>query len=303
MYLTVALVFNYNRESDLESRWVIIPLMMKYNSKIDLHTHSSASDGYFAPKILVKYAYANGLAGIALTDHDSVSGIDEAVKESNTIEGFILVPGIELSAEFRNTEIHLLGYGMDWTKESFLATLKKINYARLERLENMIHKLQGLRIYLPFEDIQMLKQLKNPGRLHVARVLKDRNFVQSIEEAFQRYLNRNAPAYSPRYKLSPREAIGLIKEAGGLPVLAHPGLMKDDDLIPVILRDSLAGIEAYYPAHTHADIQRYLSIAEKHNLIVTGGSDFHAPPSAGIRNNQIGRCALQTKMIQRIINT
>ncbi len=269
--------------------------------KIDLHTHSNASDGIFSPKKLVRYAYEHGLSGIALTDHDSISGLDEAHSEADTIDGFTFVPGIELSAEYRKAEVHLLGYGVDWQHQSFLATVQKISHARLERVEKMIHKLQQLGVTLPLEDINALKELENPGRLHIARVLKNRGFVQSTEEAFHRFLNRDAPAYCPRYKLSPREAIELIHQAGGLPVLAHPGLMKDDDLIPVILRDSLAGIEVYYPTHTDAEIQRYLSIAEKNHLLITGGSDFHAPPATGIRNSHIGECAVTKESVRKII--
>lgn len=292
---------NYNSNNDVERRMMPINTLDYKQGKIDLHTHSNASDGTLSPGELIKYAYTHGLSGISLTDHDSVSGLDEALEASGKLKNFYFIPGVELSAEYRGIEIHLIGYAIDWKNNDFLNKLNVIHNARFERLNKMIEKLLKLGIELHQNHLYKLQTLPNPGRLHVAKVLKDMKVVGSTDDAFRLYLNKNAPAYSPRYKLTPGEAIELIINAGGLPVLAHPGLMNRDDIISVLLQYPLAGIEVYYPSHSNSEIQRYLSLANKNDLLVTGGSDFHAPPDDDIRDNRIGECSMTKESVAKLI--
>ncbi|SDY90261.1 PHP domain-containing protein [Tindallia californiensis] len=278
-----------------------INLALDLNLKIDLHTHSSASDGTLSPRSLIQYAAKHGLSGIALTDHDTLAGLSEAEFEAKKINNFVFVPGIELSTEHRNIEIHILGYHINLKDETFRKKIAIINDARINRLNQMISKLQNIGIEFNKDIIENLEKIKNPGRLHLARALKEMKVVSTIDEAFQKYLSRGSPGYYPRFKLTPDEAINLIRMANGIPVLAHPGLIKSDELVSYLMKYPFEGIEVYYPSHSKADIQKYTSIAQKHGLFITGGSDFHAPPESGIRNNSIGHCSVSISSVSKMI--
>ncbi|SFH49176.1 hypothetical protein SAMN05192551_101200 [Tindallia magadiensis] len=280
---------------------IYISLELDLNPKIDLHTHSNASDGILSPRSLVQYAVEHGLSGIALTDHDTLAGISEAECEASKINNFIFVPGIELSTEYNNIEIHILGYHINLNDEIFRKKISIISDARTSRLNQMVSKLQNIGIEFNSDTLNNLEKIKNPGRLHLARVLKNMKVVSTIDEAFQKYLSRGSPGYFPRFKLTPNEAIHLIRMANGIPVLAHPGLIKSDELVSYLMKYPFEGIEVYYPSHSKADIQKYTSIAQKHDLLITGGSDFHAPPESGIRNNSIGYCSVPISSISKMI--
>ena len=260
--------------------------------RIDMHTHTTASDGVLTPTELIQYARLKGLGGIAVTDHDTVEGLSEAREAAAHYKDFWLLPGIEFSTEVEATEVHLLGYGIDESNEKLLSLLKELKDSRLNRSEKMVKKLCEMGIPITNQQVKNYAGDGIVGRVHVARVLVDLHVVSSIQDAFQRYLNRNQPGYVPRFKLSPHETIPFIHELGGFSVLAHPGLMNDDELITGLVDAGLMGIEAYYPGHSHDDEQRYLRLAYQQNLLVTGGSDFHAPPKHKIRDSDIGQCSM-----------
>lgn len=240
---------------------------------IDLHTHSSASDGALSPLELVREAAQLGISVLGLTDHDTLAGIPAAQEEARIVK-IELVPGIEFSTEVGVSEIHILGYYVQESKvvNDLLLLLKNV---RLERIILMIKKLNQLGIDLNPEDV--LESSKNGvyGRPQVALALMRKGIVGTVEEAFQKYLAYGRPAYVPHYKLSPWEAISLIREAQGIPIYAHPGVSQRDDLIPSFAKAGLAGLEVFYPQHNEAQTERYLNIANSLSLLVTGGSDFH----------------------------
>jgi hypothetical protein len=241
--------------------------------KIDLHTHSSASDGTLSPSDLVREALKNSVGVLGLTDHDTLAGLEEARRASLEL-GIELVPGIEFSTEVGMSEVHILGYCLDQSRNlnSLLPRLKKF---RLDRVHLIIRKLQDLGIRL--EKDEVLKQAKEGvyGRPQVAMALLRRGLVSSVEEAFEKYLGMGKPAYVPHFKISPWEAIGLIREARGIPVYAHPGVSARDDLITSFIKAGLLGLEVFYPEHDQRATARYLRLARQFSLLVTGGSDYH----------------------------
>jgi predicted metal-dependent phosphoesterase TrpH len=240
----------------------------------DLHTHSTASDGILSPYELVKLAKARNLAAIAITDHDTVDGLSEGLEAGKQL-GITVVPGIELSTQVGNWEIHILGYFIDYSDGKLNATLEKYTSARLRRGEVIIQKLKELGIYLDWESILNRHGEGSVGRPHIARALMANGYVDSIEEAFHKYLNPGTPAFVPRLKLEPFEAIKMIRSAFGIPVLAHPGLLHSSNLIDQLISYGLMGIEVYYPLHTPFQVEYYSYLCEKNGLVPTGGSDFH----------------------------
>ena len=241
---------------------------------IDLHTHSNASDGILPPNKLVQLAKKEGLAAIALTDHDTVKGIETAL-EAGYQHGIIVVPSVELSTEYNNYEIHILGYFIDYLDKEFLNYLEMFILSRNSRGREIVNKLNDLGILLEWGNIAEMFGNGSVGRPHIARALMDRGYVGSMDEAFYKYLNPGAPAFVPRLKSDPAEAVRMIKSAKGIPVLAHPGLLASSSLIRKLISFGIMGIEVYYPLHASEDIQYFKSICEKHNLVATGGSDYH----------------------------
>ncbi|ABW19088.1 PHP domain-containing protein [Alkaliphilus oremlandii] len=245
---------------------------------IDMHTHSTASDGVYRPKELVEYALEKGLSGIAITDHDTIDGIEEAVDHASIYKDFIVIPGIELSAEYHGEEVHILGYGIDYKNSSLKEKLRYLEKERRDRAYKIVSKLNSMGMKLDYESIMQTVQNGVVGRPHIARALVEHGYVKNLEEAFNKYLAQDAAAYVPRAKLSPQEAIGLIKAARGISVLAHPGLIQSDKIIEDILTLGIDGIEVYHSEHTGSLSRKFLEMAEEHNLFVTAGSDFHFPP-------------------------
>ena len=249
--------------------------MMNKEDKIELHTHTTASDGQYTPAQLVQFAAESGIRHLAITDHDSTAGLTAALKEAAKLQVNI-IPGIEISAMHLGREIHFLGYYLDQHKPSLQNRLKSLFNDRQIRAERMLAKFNALGYPMKLEEV---KAKAGPqgllGRPHFALVLMDYGIVSSVPEAFDKFLNPGCPGYVARVKVSAREAIGIIAEAQGIPVLAHPGLEFPLTLLPECLEAGLKGIECYHPRHTQAQTDRYLEIAKKYNLIVTGGSDFH----------------------------
>jgi len=241
---------------------------------IDLHMHSTHSDGSFVPKDVVTHALMQGISVISLTDHDSVSGLAEATAAGDEV-GIGVVPGVELSAQVDEKDIHILGYFIDPEQDDLKACLKTFQDARIERAEKIVKKLN--KIGLPLEMTHVFAQAGDAavGRPHVADALVEEGLVFSSNEAFYKYLGYAKPAYQPKYAMSPTEAIDVIHAAGGLASLAHPVLYARDDLIPQMVDAGLDGIEVMHIKHDSKTIKRYSQVAEKYGLLKTGGSDCH----------------------------
>lgn len=250
---------------------------MKY---IDLHVHSTCSDGTFTPAGLVSYAVQKGLAAIALTDHDTVEGLEEA-STAAVGTGLELVPGIEFSTEYKERDIHILGLDIQPKQTDFAKHLKAFQESRDARNEEMTLRLQNLE-YIPIT-MEALRSAYGDAvltRAHFGRWLFEHGYVRSIREAFSRYIGDDCPCFVPRKRTDPRQAIALIRNAGGIPILAHPLLyhLTDtelEELVRYLKEAGLQGIEAIYSSNTGLDESSMRRLARKMNLKISGGSDFH----------------------------
>jgi predicted metal-dependent phosphoesterase TrpH len=255
---------------------------------IDLHMHSTCSDGTFAPDDLVREAKKAGLTAMALTDHDTVEGIAAARAEARR-QGIAFLPGLEISAEYQPGTMHILGYGFDDNSATLLQRLAYVQRCRRERNPRIVERLNGMGMALTIEEVEAASGGGLVGRPHFAKVLLDKGYVQSRQEAFDRYLAKGQSAYVDKVRLSPEESIEAIHAAGGLAVLAHPLQLKveGDAALEAILRRlkeaGLDGMECHYRNHTAEDTSRFLVLAEKVGLLVTGGSDFHGANRPHIR--------------------
>ena len=254
---------------------------------IDLHTHSTASDGTMSPTALVRHAQERRLEAIALTDHDTVEGLEEALS-AGVRDGIEVVPGIEISAEFPNSTLHILGYYMDFKNQAFLDSISVLQKARSERNHTIIGKLQALGLDITLEEVEIEAETGLVGRPHFAQVLLKKGYVKIPREAFEKYLAKGAPAYTDKFRFDPCDAIAYIRNAGGIPVLAHPFTIKYKaaEELEAIIADmvgwGIMGIEAYYSEHSETQVRLYKDMAEKYNLALTGGSDFHGQNIKGI---------------------
>jgi predicted metal-dependent phosphoesterase TrpH len=246
---------------------------------IDLHTHTTASDGTLSPKELIQFALQNGIRILSITDHDSIAGIVEAsaLPESRNIE---LVPGIELNTEQDAHEIHILGYYINLQSSGLLEKLDRLQQARIQRIRDIVEKLQKLGIRLEFEEIMEYARGESAGRLHIARALKDKKYISDVQEAFEKYLRVGCPAYVPRPRFLAVEAVDLVKKSGGIPVYAHPLYTPVEKYLDTLIEAGLRGMEVYYPDHKPAHIHYFTGLAEGKKLLITGGSDFHGFDSA-----------------------
>jgi predicted metal-dependent phosphoesterase TrpH len=256
------------------------------NRIIDLHTHSIASDGSMSPAQLVRHAKDKGLAAIALTDHDTVEGVCEALDEGNRI-GIEVIPGIEISTRYK-PEMHILGYFFD--NDSYLSVQKELTEVRKGR-ENrnykIINRLNELGFDITEEEVKAISLSDTVGRPHFARLLVEKGYVKTMQEAFDKYLGKGGLAYFKRNELEPIDGIKLIKKADGIPVLAHPVLLNMnysdlDNLLMELKEYGLCGIEAIYSENSKEETGNLLRLAIKHELLVTGGSDFHGTYKNGI---------------------
>ena len=240
----------------------------------DLHLHSRYSDGTFSPEEVVAHAAQHGLSAIALTDHDTVEGCAATARECEAA-GIGFISGTELTAEYDDTEVHLLGYFLDTRNERFLAEITKFQTVRQQRIHEMVARLNELGVPLEVATVFELANFRSPGRPHVARALVKAGLIKTLDEAFDRYLKKGRPAWVPKARMSGRDSIELIHQAGGLAVMAHPGLNRTDDIIPGLIQAGLDGIECFHTKHSTAMSERYLEIADQYHLLVTGGSDCH----------------------------
>jgi 3',5'-nucleoside bisphosphate phosphatase len=258
-----------------------------YNShvSIDLHIHSTASDGTLTPEEIVARACRLGLAAIAITDHDTVEGVRQLL-QNGIPPKLPFLTGVELSTaappEFPcRGSLHLLGYGFRPDDTALDRQLQKLQDARRNRNPLIIAKLQDLGINITMEELTSGDTLQQTGRPHIARLLREKGVVATFDEAFERFIGNDAPAYVDKYRIEIRDAIELIRQAGGIPVLAHPALIHPignwqlAGLLAELQSFGLLGLEAYYPEHSAAQTQQFLALAEQHSLLVTGGTDFH----------------------------
>jgi hypothetical protein len=244
--------------------------MMK---RADLHVHTTASDGTYTPAEVIELAQKTDLAAIAITDHDTLSGAIEGIRFSDEM-GFEVIGGIELSSDLNGVDVHILGYLISryHVIQKVLSDLQRLRSTRAER---MVRRLNRLGIQIRMEDVLEESRGDSVGRPHIAAAMVKKGIVPSTRYAFEYYIGDGKPAYIPKPKLTPFQAVKLILASGGVPVMAHPGLTGRDHLIPKLIAHGLRGIEVYYPEHGEEQVRRYLDIAAEYGLIATGGSDFH----------------------------
>lgn len=240
----------------------------------DLHLHSSASDGAHAPGELVRLSAAAGLPAIAITDHDTVFGTAEALAEAASLP-ILVISGVELSAGYGDRGMHILGYHVDHTDTALNTRLEALRTIRVERAERIVYALAHDGFRIEVADVLAAADGGAIGRAHIARLLVDTGQAASVSEAFRTLLGKTAPYYVPKPVHTPEDMLAWIAEAGGVPVLAHPGLSGVDDLIPALAQSGLAGLEAYHPSHSPGRREHYACLAASLGLIATGGSDFH----------------------------
>ena len=244
---------------------------------VDLHSHTTASDGTFTPAELVQEASRRGVRVLAVTDHDSTEGLGEAMAEALRHPPLLIVPGIEINCDVAGAEIHVLGYCMDYDLPWFRDFCRHQREERRARVHRMSERLAELGMPIDPERVFAIVREGSAGRPHVARAMVERGYVKTVREAFDKYLAAGKPGHVPRAKLLPEEAVRLIRKAGGVPVFAHPGVAARDELIPDLVAAGLMGIESYYPEHTPGQTGTYVQICKELGLVATGGSDFHGP--------------------------
>jgi len=240
----------------------------------DLHLHTCFSDGTFSPEEMVSHGQQHGLSALALTDHDTVEGCVRADLACQAA-GIEFIPGTELTAEQEGNELHVLGYLIDIQHPGLLAEIAKFQTVRQNRIREMVVRLNQVRVPLTAEAVFALANCRSPGRPHVARALVQAGLCTSLDEAFERFLKKSRPAWVPNFKMSAADAIHLIHQAGGVAVLAHPGLNHADEVIPGMAEAGLDGIECFHTKHSTATAEHYLELADRFHLLVTGGSDCH----------------------------
>jgi 3',5'-nucleoside bisphosphate phosphatase len=240
----------------------------------DLHLHTYFSDGTYSPEELVTQARLHGLAGVALTDHDTVEGCAPAAQAA-AAAGIEFIVGTELTADQGGHEIHILGYCFDLANPQLVKEISRFQAVRQNRIREMVARLNQLEVPLKAETVFRLANCRSPGRPHVARALVQEGLCGDLDEAFERFLKKNRPAWVPKFKMSAAHAIELIHQAGGLAVMAHPGLNRTDEVIPALVNAGLDGIEVFHTKHSFTTSQHYFHMADHFGLLVTGGSDCH----------------------------
>lgn len=249
-------------------------------ARCDLHCHSTESDGTLSPRELVALAAELEIRTLALTDHDTISGVEEA-KAAGAEFGVRIISGVEISVEYAAKTVHMLGYCFDAGAERLRAALERLVAGRNERNAKIVARLNELGLAVTLQEIEAEAGGKVVGRPHIARVLLKHKYVSTWEEAFEKYLARGAAAYFERLRFSPVDAVAMIREAGGVAVLAHPKYVALhegetlEDIVRTLVSAGLDGIECFYTDHTAEETASYLELAQRFNLVVTGGSDFH----------------------------
>jgi len=245
-------------------------------SLYDLHSHSTCSDGVLDVSELIQAARTAGVSALALTDHDTVEGLDEAIVHGREA-GVEVIPGVEISAYYRSVAIHVLGLFIDhrqsWLREFFQEAARQ----RIDRIHQIVGRLRALGLEMTPEEVFAQSSHGTVGRPHVARALVAAGHVEDLDEAFDKYLKDDGPAYVGYERLDLSEALSMIHRAGGVSSLAHPIVMKDDELIAPMARQGLMALEVFHVDHSEAKMKTYAELADSLGLLTTGGSDFHFP--------------------------
>lgn len=244
--------------------------------KYDLHIHTTGSDGRLTPEEIVDMAVSKGLEVIAVTDHDSVSGIDKALAQAAKYPHIQVIPGVEINTDLASGELHVLGYFLNYRDSEFVAALEKIRESRVGRARKMVEKLGRLGLPLEWQRVQDMAKGESICRPHIAQAMLEKGYVLTEREAFDSYIGRNGPAYVEREKVLPVDAVRIIKKARGVPVLAHPADIQDlDKLLKELIAAELVGLETYYGAYDAKTIRKLEGIARQYKLLTTGGTDYH----------------------------
>jgi len=269
----------------------------------DLHVHTNISDSTFSPEKVIELAKLKGLDAIAITDHDTCAAIAPAIVIAKDMY-IEIIPGVELTAELDDDEIHMLGYFIDWQNETFTKKLKELCRVREERAKEILRRLNEQGIDLKYED---LLEIAGPGtgsigRLHIANLLYKKGKVACIREAFTKYIGNDSPAYVKKFKLSPREASDMIKAVGGVSVLAHPKTINTEirplgDIVKMLVDEGLQGIEVYHSDHNNKDSAEFKKLASKYGLLVTGGSDCHG---LGKKEVLLGKVKVPYELVEKL---
>ena len=245
-------------------------------SKVDLHIHSTASDGRLSPSEIVRKSAELGLTVVAIADHDSVNGMAEALKAAKAYPGLKVIPAVEINTDVPHGEAHILGYFIDFTDRELNTTLEQLRDSRRLRAQKMIAKLAKLGIHINWGRVQEIAGAGTIGRPHLAQAMLEKGYIASIKEAFTKYIGKDGPAYVEREKITPVGAVELILRASGLPVLGHPFTINDPETMIIELkRAGLVGIEAYYKDYNSDQVSELVDLAGRYNLITTGGTDYH----------------------------
>lgn len=262
----------------------------------DLHLHTHFSDGTFSPEELLRESKRASLACISVVDHDTVSGVTPATEAAKGYDIEVL-PGIEMSTEYNGVEVHILGYLIEHHNPLLIERLSLLKKNRIERVHKIVEKLNRVGIKITAEDVFKTAYGGIVGRMHIALALAKARAVDSVAQAFERYIGDKGPAYVLGFKFSPQEAIKLIKECDGVPILAHPYVLGSDKLIIRLVKEGIMGLEVYYPEHSQGLVDAYLSLAKKYNLLVTGGSDCHGQGKPSVK---VGAAKVPYQLVERL---
>lgn len=270
-------------------------------ARVDLHSHTVASDGTFTVREVIERAKQKGLCALGITDHDTVAALPEALEEGKRL-GVEIVPGVEISSVDEGKDVHVLGYYINIHDEKFLSYLEELRQVRSRRNRMIIAKLNELGIDITVEEVESRKKEQggNIGRPHIAEVLMEKGIVASMGEAFDKYLGFSGAAYVNPPRISPEEAIDLIKDAGGVAVLAHPGLYDKPDMVRRLIGHGLQGIEIHHPDNDEADRRLYGEMADEYGLVKTAGSDFHGMRNALIFHADLGTCTTTLDTVRHL---
>ena len=245
------------------------------NNKIDLHVHTCVSDGRLTPQEIVELAYQQGVGLLAIADHDSVDAVVPAIEAARQYSCLKVIPAVELSSHSPGNEVHILGYFIDCDSPTLRRELRTLRESRQERAKAMVLKLQAMGLDISLERVQQIAGEGSIGRPHIAQALMEKGLVSDFREVFDKYIGQGGPAYVDRHKLSPEQAIGLVLDSRGIPVLAHPTTANIYELLPGMLAAGLMGLEVYYKDYLPDTRQELANLARKHRLIATGGTDYH----------------------------
>lgn len=248
--------------------------MERNDGHADLHLHTNRSDGYYSPKELIDLIRPLGLRAIAIVDHDEISGLKDAIEYGSRFD-IEVITGVELSVNYLHYDLHILAYCFDHENSQLVDHLKMIRIERLRRARKIVEKLNKLGMPISFDSVLKKASAGSVGRPHIASVLLEEGYVYSFQDAFNRYLGDGKPANIEKYRLDITTTIGLVRAAGGICSIAHPGLFLAQEDLLFLIKAGVQGIEVVHPKHDEEQVRNYRKLAQSHGLLETGGSDFH----------------------------